>query len=317
MKDDLHNLYCLECKTQIIQINNDHDATHHIIKLDELNSLHISARKKKQGELLSAKNLLEIYDSDLLLLEKVIEEKKKKLNQSLTALNKIEEKLKEGKETLKNVKNECKKILKNFIDNKATEEDFKSLHTKLNEGDIVKFKNELKKVSGDANLYCIGESLLLNIMIENERIILDTIKGMNESKPIKSNKLVMIEEKLSELLGNKGESANKVDDMDMIEKVLNEEIELIKKELKRCYKQDKKKDLDTIEELKDTIEELKGKVKSLEDDYKNEKDRSQRYKNKYNDLKNKSGDIVIVNPSKTTKPKKAKKMPTPVKDDSD
>ena len=61
----------------------------------------------------------------------------------------------------------------------------------------MSFKNELKKVSGDANLHCIGESLLLNIMIDNERIILDTIKRMNEPKPIKSNDLARIEEKLS------------------------------------------------------------------------------------------------------------------------
>ena len=58
---------------------------------------------------------MEVYDSDLLLLEKIIKEKKEKLNESLTALNEIEERLKEGKKTVKNVKHECEEIFKNLL----------------------------------------------------------------------------------------------------------------------------------------------------------------------------------------------------------
>eukprot|EP00826_Nyctotherus_ovalis_P056608 TRINITY_DN7678_c0_g1_i7.p1 TRINITY_DN7678_c0_g1~~TRINITY_DN7678_c0_g1_i7.p1 ORF type:complete len:248 (+),score=87.20 TRINITY_DN7678_c0_g1_i7:30-746(+) len=186
-------------------------------------------------------------------------------------------------ENLDAVRNTCEKLVKSLNEDNATQNDFEALYSKISCPEIIRFKNEVMKISGDMNLHCIAESLLLATIIENQRLVLDSL---NKSQPnlTKSCTLNDIEEKVTKLTEvlregnvsmvakNMEESNKKANELkDLVEKTLSEEIRTAKEELKNSCR--KEKESKEVEQMKEMIEQLEGKYAKYKKKYKNCKDK--------------------------------------------
>jgi len=178
--------YCMECKT-IINEDNKHNNSHNLLPLEEWYEEKKKLNIIRRDMLLRSKNTLEIGSSDIELLKELIDKKEKKLNDSLASLKRIKGEINGRERVLSMTKTRCEELTAKMEHGDEITGNIEELDPSEHAIAIVMLKNELETMSGDLNLQSIAEALVLDYVVENERIKYECLKKIKfkDSKIVK------------------------------------------------------------------------------------------------------------------------------------
>jgi len=130
----------------------------------------VTEQQIRKNHLLSSRRVLDYASSDLEVIKDLIANKNKKMTDAIEALKRLNAKI--AAEEIK-----VEKLQASLLNSKAQVEEIKELPIE----NIMKLKNELKEISGDVNIQCMGEAAVLALMITNQRLELELLPSVHKS----------------------------------------------------------------------------------------------------------------------------------------
>jgi len=153
----------------------------------------VTKQKKRRDQLLANRHALNYASSDLEVIKDLIASKDKKMTNAINALRKLSTEIAIEERKIG-------KLQTSLLNSKAQDEEIKELAIE----NIMKLKNELKEISGDVNIQCMGEAAVLALMITNQRLELELLSSVHKSTHYKDIATVLnnLKDKITVLSNN-------------------------------------------------------------------------------------------------------------------
>jgi len=170
-----------------------HSKSHRTIPIGEYYEELITKQQIKKDQLLTNKGALDCASSDLEVIKDLIASKNKKMTNAIEALKKLSTEIAAEEKKVE-------KLQASLFNSKAQDEEIKELSIEK----VMKLKNELKEISGDVNIQCMGEAAVLALMITNQRLELELLPSVHKSTHYKDITTVLnnLKDKITALHNN-------------------------------------------------------------------------------------------------------------------
>jgi len=145
--------------------------------------------KEMQGRLTISKASLDYIQSDIIVIKELIKKKEEKLKGSLDALNFLKDTIQKKERELAETATKYDALIQKLDENPKNIESLSCFDGSKVAIEIVHIKQELRNFSNDLNIQCLGEAAVLDLIIENKKLMLKIINNMlNERMERGSNK---------------------------------------------------------------------------------------------------------------------------------
>jgi len=226
---DKQILFCPNCDQVIIE-KTQHDPSHTLLEIDSFYSQLENNKKTALSDVKHNEISTEFLHNELKDLFEIISRKKTFLSKSLKTIIFLEENARKAQEISINAYSEIEEIKAEY--QKNPEKPINPLIKYKPEGlsDLItNIQNKIREISTDSNLYKIGETLVLNIMLESAHLRLEKLTHLNENNEKQISNIqalskndVNLQEKLDKInltLSNMNKSISDISNMQKMPKI--------------------------------------------------------------------------------------------------